>query len=41
MNFKEFRGPFYDDVIYKDYFYLSEEKIKIKAQNLRLALVTF
>ena len=40
--FENFRGPFYDDVIYRDYSYLwSNEEIKIKAKDLRLTLVTF
>ena len=28
--FENFRGPFYDDVVYKDGSYLSTERVKIK-----------
>ena len=34
MNSRNFRGPFYDDVIYRDDSYLwSSEEIKIKAKR--------
>ena len=39
---KIFRGFFYDDVIYTNYFkFLSKVKIKIKAKALKLTFATF
>ena len=40
--FENVRGPFYDEVVFKDNSYLwSTEKLKIKIKELKLAFTTF
>ena len=41
MNFRNFLAPFYDDVINKKTHIIDVTKIKIKAKDLALILVTF